>query len=98
MDAISMLAIKPMIDGIISKIVVPKLEILSTRIGLEYNKLLIPRGEHFSEYFYRTYKRYSIVNTLVFKNNQMLLKDIYTFNFVCREKFRKQKCKNQQLP
>lgn len=77
MDAISMLAIKPMIDGIISKIVVPKLEILSTRIGLEYNKLLIPRGEHFSEYFYRTYKRYSIVNTLVFKNNQMLLKDIY---------------------
>lgn len=66
MDAISMLAIKPMIDGIISKIVVPKLEILSTRIGLEYNKLLIPRGEHFSEYFYRTYKRYSIVNTLVF--------------------------------
>ena len=55
-----MSAIKPMIDGIISKMVVPKLQQLAVRIGLEYDKLLIPKGEHFSEYFYRTYKRYSI--------------------------------------
>lgn len=72
-----MSAIKPMIDGIISKMVVPKLQQLAVRIGLEYDKLLIPKGEHFSEYFYRTYKRYSIINTLVFKNNQMALKNIY---------------------
>lgn len=77
MDPISISAIKPLIDGIVSKIVVPKLEKLATRIGLEYDKLLIPKGEHFSEYFYRTYKRYSTVNTLVFKNNQMSLKEIY---------------------
>jgi hypothetical protein len=77
MDPISISAIKPLIDSIVSKIVVPKLEKLATRIGLEYDKLLIPKGEHFSEYFYRTYKRYSTVNTLVFKNNQMSLKEIY---------------------
>lgn len=77
MDPVSTLAIKPMIDGIVSKIVIPKLEKLATRVGLEYNKLLVPKGEHFSEYLYRTYKRYSVINTLVLRNNQRSLKDLY---------------------
>ena len=77
MEIISALTIKPMVEGIVNKLVIPKLEQLATRIGLEYDKLLIPKGEHFEEYFYRTYKKYSIINTLVFKNNQRQLKDIY---------------------
>ena len=77
MDPVSTLAIKPMIDGIVSKIVIPKLEKLATRVGLEYNKLLVPKGEHFSEYLYRTYKRYSVINTLVLRNNQRSLTDLY---------------------
>ena len=51
MDPVSTLAIKPMIDGIVSKIVIPKLEKLATRVGLEYNKLLVPKGEHFLNIF-----------------------------------------------
>lgn len=77
MEPVSLLFLKPVIEKVITNYITPKIEILSKKIGIEYNKLLIPKNEHFSEYLYRTYKRYSTVNTLAFKNNQMLLKNIY---------------------
>ena len=77
MESVSLILLKPLIEKIVLNLIVPKIENLSKKLGVEYNKLLIPRNEHFSEYFYRTYKRYSTVNTLAFKNNQMLLKNIY---------------------
>lgn len=77
MESVSLMILKPLIEKIVSNLIVPKIEKLSNKLGIEYDKLLIPRNEHFSEYFYRTYKRYSTVNTLAFKNNQMLLKNIY---------------------
>lgn len=77
MESFSLLFLKPLIEKIVSTFIVPKLERLSNKLGIEYSKLLIPRNEHFLEYFHRTYKRYSTVNTLAFKNNQMSLKNIY---------------------
>src|ERR1044072_3428994 len=67
----------PLIKAMVDTYVVPKLEILKKRFSLDYNKHYVPLEEHFSEYFHRTYKKISIINTLVFNNSQKLLKDIY---------------------
>lgn len=91
MDPVTAIVIKPLVDGIVSKLVIPKLEKLAARLGLEYEKLLIPKGEHFSEYFHRTYRKYSTVNTLAFKNNQVPLKEIYIPLTLTIEKNKKNK-------
>ena len=70
-------AAKPAIDNLIKEIITPKIKCFAEKCKIEYNKLLIPRGEHFEEYLYRTYKKYSIINTLVLKNEQKLLVDLY---------------------
>lgn len=67
----------PFIKSVVDTYITPKLESLKERFSLDYNKYHIPTEEHFTEYFYRTYKRISIVNTLVFNNTQCFLKDIY---------------------
>ena len=67
----------PFIKSIVDTYVTPKLENLKKRFSLDYNKYHVPTEEHFSEYFHRTYKRISIVNTLVFNNSQRFLKEIY---------------------
>lgn len=76
-EAILMQTAKPFIDDILKKFILPKFDnfIKSTRI--EIKNIFIPKSEHFEEYLYRTYKKYSIVNTLVFKNEQRLIKDLY---------------------
>ena len=76
-EAILMNAAKPAIDNLIKEIITPKIKSFAEKCKIEYNKLLIPRGEHFEEYLYRTYKKYSIINTLVLKNEQKLLVDLY---------------------
>ena len=70
-------AAKPVINSLVNNIITPKIKDFAEKIHIAYNELLIPRGEHFEEYLYRTYKKYSIINTLVFKNEQRLLKDLY---------------------
>ncbi|MBO9703708.1 MAG: NACHT domain-containing protein, partial [Sporocytophaga sp.] len=73
-----MLAVaSPFIKAVVDTYVTPRLENLKKRFTLDYNKYHVPTGEQFSEYFYRTYKRVSIVNTLVFNNSQRFIKDIY---------------------
>ncbi len=67
----------PLIDSLVSNIIKPKLEKFAETCSLKYDELLIPRGEHFQEYLHRTYKKYSILNTLVFKNEQRLLNELY---------------------
>lgn len=70
-------AAKPVIDALIKNVIAPKIKQFAQKCKIEYDKLLIPKGEHFEEYLYRTYKKYSIINTLVFKNEQRLIKDLY---------------------
>lgn len=67
----------PFIKAVVETYVTPKLENLKKRFTLDYKKYHVPTEEHFSEYFYRTYKRVSIINTLVFNNSQRFIKDIY---------------------
>lgn len=67
----------PFIKAVVDTYITPKLENLKRRLTLDYNKYHVLTEEHFSEYFYRTYKRISIVNTLVFNNSQRFIKDIY---------------------
>lgn len=85
-EGLLMQAAKPLIDSLISKVIKPKLEKFAETCSLRYEELLIPRGEHFEEYLYRTYKKYSIINTLVFKNERRLLKDLYIPLTLKREK------------
>ena len=65
------------IDSLIEKIIVPKISNFEKKFKLKYDELMIPRREHFEEYLFRTYKKYSLINTLVFKNEQRLLNDLY---------------------
>ena len=76
-EALLMDSIKPIINDLIKNVVTPKISSFIKSLNLKYDELLIPKGEHFEEYLYRTYKKYSIINTLVFKNEQRLLKDLY---------------------
>lgn len=76
-EALLMEAAKPVINTLIKNVITPKIKQFAERCNIAYNELLIPRGEHFEEYLFRTYKKYSIINTLVFKNEQRLLKDLY---------------------
>ncbi len=78
-------AAKPAIDLIVKTIITPKIQEFAKSLKLSYKEIMIPRGEHFEEYFYRAYKKYSIINTLVFKNEQRLIKDLYIPLTVWRE-------------
>lgn len=68
---------KPLIDILIKDIIAPKIKKFTEKCELKYKEYLIPIGEHFEEYLYRSFKKYSIINTLVFKNEQRLLKDLF---------------------
>ena len=59
---------------LVKNLITPRIQKFAEKVHIAYNELLIPRGEHFEEYLFRTYKKYSIINTLVFKNEQRLLK------------------------
>ena len=71
------LAAKPLVEALVNKLVVPKIEKCSKWCKGKYKEYMIPRAEHFQDYLERAYAKYSIVNTLVFHNSQRLLKDIY---------------------
>lgn len=70
-------AASPLIKAVVDTYVTPKLENIKKRFSTDYKKYHIPTEEHFSEYFHRTYKRVSLINTLVFNNSEKYLKDIY---------------------
>lgn len=48
-------AVKTTVSEVIDRIIAPKIKQFSERIGLTYEKLLIPKGEHFAEYLNRSY-------------------------------------------
>lgn len=64
-------------SGLVKELVLPKIAQFKKKIKHFYDVNMIPRGEHFEEYISRSYKKYSIINTLVLKNEQRLLKDLY---------------------
>lgn len=67
----------PIIKSIVEKFIIPKINGFYKKFDLDRKKYHVPTSEHFSEYFHRTYKKVSFLNTLVFNNAQLHLKDIY---------------------
>ena len=90
-------AAKPAIDLIVKTIITPKIQEFAKSLKLSYKEIMIPRGEHFEEYFCRAYKKYSIINTLVFKNEQRLIKDLYIPLTVWREDTHSRKTENIKI-
>ncbi len=74
MDPISLGTV---VNVLVDKIIEPKISQFATKCGMQYNKIMVPRGEHFKEYLHRSYKKLSIVNTLVLKNAQHNLVDLF---------------------
>lgn len=68
---------KPAIDILLNDTIKPKITNFFDRLEIKYKEYMIPIGEHFEEYLYRSYKKYSIINTLVFKNEQKPLKELF---------------------
>jgi hypothetical protein len=76
-EVLAVEAAKNVIGNLVEKIITPKIQQFAKKCDIAYNEIMIPRGEHFEEYLHRTYKKYSILNTLVFKNERRLLKELY---------------------
>lgn len=70
-------AVKSVVKCLVERLVIPKIEYFKNEVQSFYKENMIPRGEFFEEYLLRSYNKYSIVNTLVFKNERRLLKDLY---------------------
>lgn len=70
-------AVTTAITTIVKDSLVPSLTQVIKSIRLSYQVNVEHIGNHFKEYLDRSYKKYSIVNTLAFRNQQKKLKDIY---------------------
>ena len=88
---------KPVISSLVKDIITPKIKQFADKCHIAYNEIMIPKGEHFEEYLFRTYKRYSVLNTLVFKNEQRLLKDLYIPLTLSKVDFQKQEKENYKI-
>lgn len=77
MGALLTKAISTAITTIVEDSLVPTLTKVVKSIRLSYQVNVEHIGNHFIEYLDRSYKKYSIVNTLAFRNQQKQLKDIY---------------------
>jgi hypothetical protein len=72
-----LLASAPIVKSFVDTLLTPKLERLKDKLSIEYKKNIVGIEKYFTEYFERTYTKYSIINTLVFNNSELLLKDLF---------------------
>ena len=77
MDAAIALMAKPFIEGLVKDLVVPKVANFYSSLKQGFMIDYVPKTEHFREYLFRSYKSYSVINTLVQNNSLMELKEIY---------------------
>lgn len=74
-----------MLKTLIEDVIKSKINNILKNFDITCKEILIPRGEHFEEYLLRAYKKYQNINTLVFRNSQRLLKDIYVSQTLVKE-------------
>lgn len=96
-DALLIEAAKPVIGSLVKDIITPKIKQFAEKCHIAYKDIMIPKGEHFEEYLFRTYKRYSVLNTLVFKNEQRLLKDLFVPLTLSKVDYQKQEKENYKI-
>lgn len=77
MDAAIALMAKPFIEGLVKDVVIPKVTNFCSSLKQGFMVDYVPKSEHFREYLFRSYKSYSVINTLVQNNSMMELKEIY---------------------
>jgi hypothetical protein len=70
-------AASPLIKSLVETFVTPKLVAFRDKFKSELKITDLPSESNFTEYFYRTYKKLAVINTLVFNNSQRLLNDIF---------------------
>lgn len=66
----------PLIKAVVDTFVTPKLETFRNK-NQNIDNNSIPTTEQFQEYFFRTFKKLSVLNTLVFRKDQVYLEDVY---------------------
>lgn len=71
------LFVKPLVETFVKNYVAPALANVFKNIKGECQKDLIKSSEAFEAYYEHSYERYSIINTLAFKERVKKLKDIY---------------------
>lgn len=69
--------VKPMIDSLVEKVIAPKINEFAEKSIRCVKKNFFAQREHFSEYLFRTYKKYSTASSLALKNAPRKLVDIY---------------------
>ena len=67
----------PLIKSLVDTFITPKLVAFRDRINVTKSNTYIPSEDDFQEYYHRTFKKLVVVNTLVFRNSQRFLTDIY---------------------
>lgn len=77
MDAAIASMAKPFIEGLVKDVVIPKVTNFYSKLKQGFMVDYVPKTEHFREYLFRSYKSYSVINTLVQNNSMMELKEIY---------------------
>lgn len=70
-------AVTAAIQSIVNKQVMPVLKKMASVVKSDFQKNVEPLGKHFEQYLSRTYEKHSILNTLVFRNQQKKLRDLY---------------------
>lgn len=65
------------VQHIVGKMIMPALARLAESVRKDFELNVEPLGKHFGQYLERMYEKNSILNTLVFHNQQKLLRDLY---------------------
>lgn len=68
---------KPFVKAFVDVYIKPLLEKSNSKNHSTGNLSDMPTDEHFNEYYLNKFKDFSIMNTLVFRNSQKRLKDLY---------------------
>lgn len=84
-DLIITEATKEVVKSFVENVITPIIKNFAKKCKVNYNDLLIPKGEHFENYLNRMYEKNSIINTLVFHNSQRQLKDVYVAQTLVKE-------------
>ena len=74
---IETIVISKTVEHCVKNFIAPKIDSFAKLCKDAYNDYMIPQREHFEEYLLRSYEKYSILNTLVLRNQQKNLKDLY---------------------
>ncbi len=67
----------PLIKSLVDTYVTPKLQSFKEKYAAEKIENKIPTDENFTQYYHRTFKKLSVINTLVNNNSQRFLDDIF---------------------